>query len=138
MINKNHSKDELLKQSGISEGDSRKLIKDILAKDTRRVSRLKWSTLSSCVLTAVIFLAAAIIEQICPHSRYEWVGGMSMTEAVARLALPVLIITFRALLLISAFLLIAFYVRSKSLTIKQINARLANIEEQLKAVLEKK
>jgi hypothetical protein len=134
MTNENKIKDDLLSQTEPNEIKNKKSIQEIIDRDTKRVNRLKIITIVSWSLDGLLLASVFIIQKFYGKLHSPQTGF----EAIEQLAVPALMLTFRAVLFISIFLTISFYVRSKNLSIKQINSRLANIEEQLRNVLQSK
>jgi hypothetical protein len=123
MAKENDIKEELLKQMDkdpdkMPEANI-KSPKEIIAKDTARVKRLKWITIFSWLLVIVCFIAAAFLE------RARNSNALIDTEHVW---LNSLIVILQTLLLIAVIFTISLYVRWRTLTIHKIQARLANIE----------
>jgi phosphatidylserine synthase len=134
MAKENDIKEELLKQM---EKDSDKIpeadttsSKEIIAKDLARIKRLKWVTICSWLLAVALFIVGGIIENAVPYPGFP----STTPKAVGVIVLPTLVVVLKALILISVFFTISLYVRSRTLTIKQIHIRLINIEEHLKKI----
>lgn len=130
MAKENELKEELLKQ--ISKNSDHKSIKspqEIIARDTIRVKRLKWITIFSWVLVIVCFIATAFLERA--RNSHALINA-------ELLWLNSLIMILRALFLIAVFFTISLYIRSRTLTIHKIQARLANIEILLKKMAQDK
>ena len=132
MAKENDLKKELLKQM---DKDSDKIPeanmkspKEIIAKDMARIRRLKWITTFSWLLVVAFFIVGGIIENAVPYPRLP----DTTCKAVGEIILPTLVVVLKALILISVFFTISLYVRSRTLSIKQIHIRLINIEEHLK------
>ena len=128
MARENDIKEELLKQmekntDKMSEANV-KSSQEIIARDAARVKRMKWTTIFSWLVVAVFFIVAGIIE-----------SNPSYRNTVP---LNCAIVIFRAVLLIAVIFTISLYVRSRTLTMHQIQARLSNIEEQLKKMSQDK
>ena len=138
MAKENDLKEELISQmekdsDEIPEADT-KLSKAIIATDTARIKRLKWITICSWLLVAALFIIGSIIEIAVPHPRIP----DETIKAVGVIIFPILMIILKALILISIFFTISLYVRSRTLSIKQIHIRLINIEEHLKQISQDK
>ena len=138
MAKENDLKEELLKQM---EKDSDKIpeantksSKEIIEKDLARIKRHKWITICSWLLAAALFIVGSIIENAVPYPRFP----DTTRKAVGVVILPTLVVVLKALILISVFFTISLYVRSRTLTIKQIHIRLINIEEHLKKLSQDK
>ncbi len=133
MAKENDIKEELLKQMdknfGKMPGDNMKSPKEIIARDITRVKRLKWITIFSWLLVFVCFVTGAFLE------RTRNSNALIDTEQVW---LNSLIVILQALLLIAVIFTISLYVRSRTLTIHKIQARLANIEMLLQKMAQDK
>jgi hypothetical protein len=116
-------RDELLKQNGGASGTSPAVAEAILARDAARVRRLKRVTVASWIIFLLSLIAAGCIEAIArpPQDYFA----------------PAAIIGVQGVLLIAVFLTIALYVRGRTLTMRQIQARLSGIEEQLRKLAQK-
>jgi hypothetical protein len=116
-------RNELLKQNGIARSTSSAIAEEILARDAARVRRLKRVTAVSWIVFLICVIAAACIEVIArpPQDYFA----------------PVAVIGVQAALLIAVFLSIALYVRERTLTMHQLQARLASIEAYLKKMAER-
>lgn len=117
-------KEELLKQAqsnGIigSSADLRSIQK-ILAKDETRVKRMRLVTKLTWLLVLVSLVVACAVSLFTDATRVkpEWV--------------PAFIVAWQGVLIIAVIFSVSLYVRSRTLTMHQIQARLAGIEEQLK------
>ena len=102
----------------------------ILARDAARVKRMKWITIITWLLVAVCFVVGGLLEYveekgpILTESEVIWMGFA--------LALS------RILGLFAILFTISYYIRSRNLTIRQIQIRLAGIEEQLRQISQDK
>lgn len=138
MAKENDLKEELLKQMDKDPdktfNTSVNSVQEIFSKDMARVKRMKWITLFSWFLVVIIFVVGGIIENTVPYPRFPG----TMREAVGVTILPTLLLVLKALILISVFFTISLYVRSRTLSIKQIHIRLINIEEHLKQISQEK
>lgn len=138
MAKENDIKEELLKQMDkdpdkMPEANI-KSPKEIIAKDMARIRRLKWITTFSWLLVVAFFIVGGIIENAVPYPRFPG----TTYKAVGVIILPTLVVVLKALILISVFFTISLYVRSRTLSIKQIHIRLINIEEHLKKMSQDK
>jgi hypothetical protein len=138
MAKENDIKKELLKQMDkdpdkMPEANI-KSPKEIIAKDMARIRRLKWITTFSWLLVVAFFIVGGIIENAVPYPRFPG----TTRKAVGVIILPTLVVVLKALILISVFFTISLYVRSRTLSIKQIHIRLINIEEHLKKMSQDK
>ncbi len=123
MATEKNIRDELLQQNGIATGTPSTIAEEILTRDAARVRRLKRVTAASWIVFLICLIAAGCIEAIVrpPQDYFA----------------PVAIIGVQAVLLIAVSLTIALYVRERTLTMRQIQARLSGIEEQLRRLSEK-
>jgi membrane protein YdbS with pleckstrin-like domain len=128
MAKENNLREELLGQIEQSPGSTSninpKSAQEILARDTARVRRMKHVTVFSWLLAIVSFIVVGVIEAV-PGFRVEW-----WTVSA--------IIAVQALLLIAVIFTISLYVRSRSLNMRQIQATLSEIQEQLKKMSQAK
>ncbi len=138
MAKENDIKEELLKQMdkdfGKMPGANMKSPKEIIARDIARIRRLKWITIFSWLLVVAFFIVGGIIENAVPYPRFPG----TTCKAVGVIILPTLVVVLKALILISVFFTISLYIRSRTLSIKQIHIRLINIEEHLKKMSQDK
>jgi hypothetical protein len=119
-------RDELLNQNGGGVQKGNDLCDKVLAKDRAQVARMKRLTICSWILLAASMAVAGVVELAFPD--------VLKSEP---LRTPVFIIVWQALLLIAVFFTISLYVRSRTLTMHQIQARLALIEEHLRKMSQK-
>ena len=121
-------KEELLKQ-GQSNGTMGsitgvKSIQQVIAKDEARVARMKKLTILTWVLVVVCFAGA---------------GAIALMPGTPQEFLPVLtIVVGQGLFIIAVTFTVSLYVRSRTLTMHQIQASLANIEALLRETLQDK
>lgn len=121
-------KEELLKQ-GQSNGTMGsitgvKSIQQVIAKDEARVARMKKLTIFTWILVVVCFAIAIAI---------------SLMHGSPQKFLPVLFMAVgQSLFLIAVYFTVSLYVRSRTLTMHQIQASLANIEALLRETLQDK
>lgn len=121
MPEKNNIKEELLKQMNKNPHKVMTSTQDIFTKDKFHIKRLKWITAFSWLLVVICFITASFLKQARGFlTEDEWWLLNTMT------------ITLRPFFLIALFLTVSLYVRSRTLTIRQIQAKLSDIEEQLK------
>jgi hypothetical protein len=116
-------KEELLKQNGDSSNRSDTAVgsaQQLIARDTARVRHMKKVTQFSWLLVVISFLAAGTIEAL-PGPHPDWFA-------------PAAIIVAQALLIIAVSFTISLYVRSRTLTLHELQARLAKIEEHLRRI----
>lgn len=128
MAKENNLREELLKQmeqnADKASNANQKLAQEILARDTARVRRMKRVTVFSWLLAIVAFIVVGISESTEGIEKAWWMPG-------ATFVVP-------ALLLIAVIFTISLYVRSRTLNLRQIQAKLASIEEQLKKMSQAK
>ena len=126
-------KEELLKQMDEnSDQTSVKTPQEIIARDTHRVRRLKriviisWSVVVGCFVTGAFLCAreGALFYGASSDEIWLWTR--------------VLAVALRPFLLIAIILTISLYIRSRTLTLRKIQARLAGIEEYLKKMSQDK
>jgi hypothetical protein len=137
MTDKPNLRDDLLKQNGTSADTSANIRDKILAEDQRRVRRMRWLVTRCWALFLVLLILVAYLR--CGHpflgpratesigllfSGYPWIG-------------PALIVVTEALFILAVVLTFSLYMRSRTLTMHQIQASLAGIEAQLKKMAEK-
>src|SRR5512143_2457292 len=119
-------RDELLKQmdreAGATLGASGKAIQTILAKDARRLRRLRRATVVSWIAFAAAGLASAVSGALTAFRSEAW--------------LIATIIGVQALLIAAVAFTVSLSFRSRTLRMKEIQAALAEIQEKLKAISE--
>lgn len=125
MERENKIKEELLQQTRTAPDINKEITQWILAKDTARVKRMKWITIISWSLVVILFIVLGIFER-----NIRGTEELHLTKAWLTSGIVVL----RALILVSVFFTVSFYVRSRTLSMKQIQARLSKIEEELKNI----
>ena len=118
----NNMREGLLKQMNADSGGKaqidKKSIEKILARDAARVWRMKWITVCTWVLVAVLFIVGGVFERNPSYKSMMW--------------LNTLIMILRALVLVAVIFTVSFYARSRSLQMKQIQQRLSEIEKLLR------
>jgi hypothetical protein len=124
MKNNNDLGEELLEQmdrdtGGGPDADQR-TVQAVLARDVARLRRTKRVTVSAWLLLAAAFLASGIWGALTGFRSEAW--GIAS------------IIGLQALLIIAVALTVLSSVRSRTLRMKQIQAALADIQEQLRAM----
>jgi hypothetical protein len=119
-------RDELLSQNGVSTQKAEDLRNQVLAKDQAAVARMKRLTIYSWVLVAASMAVAGVIEL-----------GFPDVLKSEPLRTPLFIIVWQALFLIATVFTISLYVRSRTLTMHQIQSSLALIEEHLRKMSQK-
>ena len=128
MAKENNIREELLGQMEKNTGGASyvgpKLAHEIIAKDMARVARLKSVTVFSWLLVIASFIVVGIIAAVSRSHNEWWIPGA--------------IIVVQALLLIAVSLTISLYARSRTLNLRQIQATLSDIQEQLKKMSQNK
>jgi hypothetical protein len=119
---KNHSlREELLKQMeqnhDLGPDDGQKSIQAIIAKDTTRARRLKRATALSWLLFATSVVAAGIIGVVTGFRAEAWLIGT--------------VLGVQALFILAVSLTLVLSIKSRTLRMKQIQATLSAIQEQL-------
>lgn len=139
MATEKNLRERLLQQDSNGAGTAAELRDKILAQDEARVRRMRWIAgicWVSWVVLLILFLLAALIEI---GRRY---AGVTTSELAALFPeygwfAPLAIIITQALFIFATAMTVALYVHSRTLTMHQIQARLATIEEQLRRLAEK-
>ena len=132
-------RDDLLKQNGQSRARAADVRNRILARDRARVRCMKWIAGVAWSIFLIVFILAALAEA---GRRYA-LFGLTTDQMVALLPeynwfVPMAIIITQALFIIAVAATFALHVHSRTLTMHQIQARLAAIEEHLKRLAEGK
>ena len=121
MEKQNDLKEELLKQMDQNHGappsGDQNSIQGIIAKDTARLRRLKCAAVVSWFLLAASFVATGIIGAIGGFRKELWI------------VIPM--IGVQALLIIAVSLTFVLFTSARTLRMKQIQATLSDIQEQL-------
>jgi cell division protein FtsL len=126
MATEKNPRDQLLKQNGVGAQEGNDLCDKVLAKDRAQVTRIKRVTIYSWILVAASLIAAGIVRLAFPD----------VIEFRPEL-IPTFIIAWQALLLIAVIFTVSLYVRSRTLTMHQIQSSLALIEEHLRKMSQK-
>ncbi len=131
-------RDALLRQNGHDANSPPDLRDRILAKDEARVRRTKWIAGICWTLFLISFLLAALLD----IGRRHAILGVTTSQLAAYFPeyswyLPLAIIITQALFIIAVAVTFSLHVRSRTLTMHQIQARLAGIEEQLRKMADK-
>lgn len=117
-------REELLKQMdgdvGAGPNAAQKAVPAILAKDAARLKRMKRLTAFSWLFMVVAFLASGVTGALTGFRSELW--------AISS------IIGLQALLIIAVALTVGFSFRARTLKMKQIQAALADIQDQLKVM----
>ncbi len=134
MAAENNIRDELLKQNGEDARKMQELREKILARDEARIARLKKLTILIWGLVVLGLAGALIIRPMLPNGGHpDSQAGAYAYQYLSRIFIGVM----WGLTTIAAFFTVSFYIRSRSLTMRQIQARLTGIEEQLRRLSER-
>ena len=126
-------RDELLRQNGSDAQKMQELREKILARDEARIARLKKLTIFTWGLVALGLVGALIVHMFLPEA-----GQPDVRSAIAYDYYSLIFISFLwAATMIAVVLSASLYLRSRALAMRQLHARLAGIEEQLKRIAEK-
>ncbi len=125
--------EELLKQDGAdAENASEKTRKELglmIARDKAHLKRLKWIAIVSWALvvlsSVVLFFTAAVASS---GLGWSWVNVLTFSLALRK---GVEVVLFYVIVLVAVVSTVLCLLTSRSLTLRQLRARLANIEEQL-------
>jgi hypothetical protein len=119
-------KEELLKQDNIGMQSGEELRDAVLVRDQARVARMRKLTIVSWILVMVSMAVAGVLELGYPsHFKSEPLRN------------AIFLSVWQALLLLAIAFTVSLYVRSRALTMHQIQASLALIEEHLKKMSQK-
>jgi hypothetical protein len=140
MTGERNLREELLQQNGGSSPEGRDLRDAILAKDQTRVKRMKWVAAISWVVFLLFFAASVFFEVMRRHS--QRIMGVSAREIAGFFPeydwlVPAAILVTQALFILAVVMTFSLHTRSRTLTMHQIQASLAQIEEHLKKMAEK-
>ena len=117
--------EELLKQNGTKPGeishDERERIQRLIARDKARLRRTKWAAIISWLLLTFLYVLAAIIGVFGVKLRNSPIGPLE-AMVIGTLVIPCIAIYFT----------ISYFLRSRSLTSRQMLASLSSIEEMLR------
>ena len=126
MATEKNLKEELLKQNNIGMQSGEELRDVVLVRDQARVARMRKLMIVSWVLLMVSMAVAGVMELGFPdHFKSEPLRNV------------VFISVWQALLFLAIIFAISWYVRSRTLTMRQIQSSLALIEEHLKKMSQK-
>jgi len=106
------------------------IVEKILLRDAVRVRRMKWITITAWAVVVICFVGVSLLWIVSPsadrseHPTSGWVASMMSMQSLARVLAPFALI-----------FTISFYIRSRTLTIHQIQARLTGIENLLREML---
>jgi SNF family Na+-dependent transporter len=133
MVKESDMKKELLGQvaggSGGKREKDRELAQKIIEKEKARIRRTKWETVIAWGLVVICFIIGAVVERLRMRQYFDEM------ELVWSYGLPMIL---RALLLIAIIFTVLLYTRSRTLAIRQIQARLADIEALIKKMAEER
>jgi hypothetical protein len=118
-------KEELLAQNGGAEQKTDNFRNKILARDQARVARMRKLVVVAWALVAACPVALVISPLLPLKPEFE------------RVLPALLIIPLEGLFLIAIIFTISLYIRSRTLTMRQIQSSLALIEEHLKKMSQK-
>ncbi len=126
MTAKKKLRDELLEQNGTGTQKMGDFRDRVLATDRARVARM--NGLVVCAWTVVVAsLVAAVITRVWFPDIIEFKPQL----------VPLFITVFQALFLLATVFTISLYIRSRTLTMHQIQSTLAAIEEHLRKMAQK-
>ncbi len=130
MATERNLKEELLNQNGIGVQKDADLRDKVLARDKAAVARMRKLTIYGWILVAGSLVVAGVARlALCLAFPDLTLSNMQWDAT--------LIMIWQALLLIAVFFTVSFYVRSRTLTMHQIQSSLALIEEHLKKMSQK-
>jgi len=142
MTTERNLRERLLQQDNFDSRTAAGLRDKILTIDQRRVRRMKWAAgICWIVFLAVLFLAAS-----GDYFRDRDIPLLGITAERLAYYFPEVawllkwgaLIIAQALLMVAVLLTFSLHARSRTLTVHQIQASLAGIEEQLRKMVEKK
>ena len=119
-------RDELLKQNGVGPQKGDDLRDKVLAKDQANVTRMRRLVPYSWIVVGASLVVAGVVRLSFPD----------VIESKPQLV-PLFITVWQGLLLIAVIFTISLYVRSRTLTMHQIQSSLALMEEHLKKMSQK-
>ena len=126
MTTERNLREELLKQDGGGARPSDDLRDKILAQDQARVAMVKRLTIYSWILVGMGLAVAGVFRFAYPDTIWYFAKWVPTSKLV-----------FEGLLLLAIIFTISFYIRSRTLTMRQILANLARIEEHLRKLSQK-
>ncbi len=126
MATEKNLRDELLRQNGVDPRQGEELRDRILARDEAGVARMKRLTVCAWIVVGASLIMAGIVRLSFPD----------VLESKPQLV-PLFITVWNGLLLIAIFFTLSLYVRSRTLTMHQIQSSLALIEEHLRRMSQK-
>ena len=142
MATEKNLRDRLLQQDNFDSRTAAELRDKILATDQRRIRRMKWAAgICWIAFLAVLFLPASLEyfrDREIPFLGFDTERLAYYFPEVAWFLRWGAIIIAQAVLMLAVLLTFSLHARSRTLTIHQIQASLASIEEQLRKMAEKK
>jgi hypothetical protein len=126
MTDEKNLREELLRQNETSRQMADDFRNKVLKADQARVATIRWLVLIAWTLVGASVIAGVLARPLT--------GGI--IEFYPQ-AVPVFIRVFEGLLVIATLLTIWLYVRSRALTMRQIQTNLALIEEHLRKMAQK-
>lgn len=137
MAEESNIKKELIKQmdkNSVEATDMRiHSARQIIEKHKAQLRRLKWSAAISWLITFLYFVAMHILKDVLLGGN---LGNFLIEDELW--LIRNLDTGLKVLIVISVFLSYLVYLKSRTLTILQVSARLANIEEYLKKMSQDK
>ena len=130
-------RNQLIRQAG--NGAGRPGLTDAtVEREMVRVNRLRKLTMISWTVFCVL-LVLLLTVRVCWHTSQTVCKSLETIAAYLPDLpyFPIAILVVQAVLIVSSILSVILYARSRSLTINQILARLAGIEEQLRQVADR-
>jgi len=137
MTDKPNLRDDLLKQNGTSAEALAGMRDKILAEDQRRVRRMRWLVTRCWALFLVFSLPRVYLKYDCTFLGDQATQDIGMLLWEYPWILTIIRVAPPALLLLAVLLTLSLYMRSRTLTMCQIQTSLIGIEEQLKKMAEK-
>ena len=122
MTKESNIKEQLLKQMDTASDADRKSIEEIFAKDEARVKRMKRATIIIWLLWLIFLIAPFAVVGILKHK----------APPQGQLTLAIVPMIIYLLFLTAIVFTISFFLRSRRLNQRKIEARLSNIETLLK------
>lgn len=141
MTDKPNLRDDLLRQNGASANTSVVIRDKILAEDQRQLRRMKWIA-GRCWALFLVFLVLTVFLAYGGRHGFSFLGAnnaeaMSYLLSEHRWLVPMAIVVAQAWFFLAVIVTFSLHVRSRTLTMHQIQATLAGIEEQLRKMTEK-
>ncbi len=141
MSTEKNLRESLLQQDSFDSHTAAELRDRILARDEASVRHMKWVAGICWAVFGAVFLLAAFTEYFrdrgIPFLGYSIDEVAVYFREVAWFTTPVAIIVVQALFILAVATTFSLHMRSRTLTMHQIQGRLAAIEEQLRKLAEK-